>query len=74
MRQRLAALLLEFGEQAGQGPFPLPVTHQELASRLARQIGVPDYAVLFSVKEFKKVRLRYFLPELDRWWAERSGR
>lgn len=34
VRQRLAAMLLEFGEQAGPGPFPLPVTHQELASRL----------------------------------------
>jgi DNA-binding Lrp family transcriptional regulator len=47
---------------------------QELAAQLARQIGGPDYAVLFSVKEFKKVRLRYFLPELDRWCAELGGR
>jgi hypothetical protein len=22
-------------------------------------------------REFKKQRLRYFLPELDRWWRER---
>lgn len=34
VRQRLAALLLEFGQEAGREPFPLPVTHQELASRL----------------------------------------
>lgn len=34
VRQRLAALLLEFGQEAGSEPFPLPVTHQELASRL----------------------------------------
>lgn len=45
-----------------------------LASRLAGETGVSDYALLFSVREFKKVRLRYFLPELDRWWAERAGR
>jgi CRP-like cAMP-binding protein len=34
VRQRLAALLLEFDQAAGQEPIPLPVTHQELASRL----------------------------------------
>lgn len=34
VRQRLAALLLEFGQEAGRESFPLPVTHQELASRL----------------------------------------
>ncbi|MCP5116078.1 MAG: Crp/Fnr family transcriptional regulator [bacterium] len=34
VRQRLAGLLLEFGEQTNADPFPLPVTHQELASRL----------------------------------------
>lgn len=34
VRQRLASLLLEFGEQAGAATFTLPATHQELASRL----------------------------------------
>jgi len=34
VRRRLAALLLELGEQAGSSKFPLPSTHQELASRL----------------------------------------
>jgi hypothetical protein len=28
--------------------------------------------VLFSEREFKKVRLRYFLPELNAWWAARA--
>jgi DNA-binding Lrp family transcriptional regulator len=45
----------------------------EVAARLAREAGIDDYAVLFSEKEFKKVRLRYFLPELDAWWAARAG-
>lgn len=31
VRQRLAAALLEFGQQAGAGRFPLPDTHEELA-------------------------------------------
>ncbi len=34
VRQRLARLLLEISAQAGEESFPLPATHQELASRL----------------------------------------
>jgi DNA-binding Lrp family transcriptional regulator len=45
---------------------------QELARHLSREVGIDDYAVLFSEREFKKQRLRYFLPELDRWWGERA--
>ena len=30
-------------------------------------------AMLFSEREFKKQRLRYFLPELERWWDARAG-
>ena len=44
---------------------------QEVARYLSREVGIDDYAVLFSEREFKKQRLRYFLPELDRWWDER---
>ncbi len=46
---------------------------QELARHLSHEVGVDDYAVLFSEREFKKQRLRYFLPELDRWWDERAS-
>ncbi|MDH3519808.1 MAG: hypothetical protein OEM49_05065 [Myxococcales bacterium] len=46
----------------------------ELAARLACETGIGDYAVLFSEREFKKVRLRYFLPALDAWWAEHAAR
>jgi DNA-binding Lrp family transcriptional regulator len=42
---------------------------EALARELAIRIGIEEYAVLFSEREFKKVRLRYFLPELDDWWA-----
>lgn len=46
---------------------------EAIASRLAAQVGGAEYAVLFSVEEYKKIRLRYFLPELDAWWeAERA--
>jgi DNA-binding Lrp family transcriptional regulator len=46
-------------------------TCREIAQRLSRESGLEDFAVLFSEREFKKQRLRYFLPELDRWWSER---
>ena len=44
-----------------------------VATRLAAETGLDDYAVLFSEQEFKKTRLRYFLPELDEWWNTRKG-
>lgn len=46
---------------------------QDVARTLSEQTGQEGYAVLFSEKEFKKERLRYFLPELDRWWADRTN-
>jgi DNA-binding Lrp family transcriptional regulator len=45
---------------------------REIARALSRETGLGDYSVLFSEREFKKQRLRYFLPELDRWWRERT--
>ena len=44
-----------------------------VAAQLSHDTGIEDYAVLFSEREFKKVRLRYFLPELDEWWDARVG-
>lgn len=40
-----------------------------LANELSSKIGIDDYLPLSSRREFKKCRLRYFLPELDEWWA-----
>lgn len=33
------------------------------------ETGVDDYALLWSVKEYKKTRVRYFTPEWDDWRA-----
>jgi DNA-binding Lrp family transcriptional regulator len=44
-------------------------TCERAAARLAEELGVDDYALLVSLEEYKKTRLRYFLPELDAWWA-----
>ena len=43
------------------------------AANLSDRTGLTDFLVLFSQQEFKKCRLRYFQPELDRWWRERTG-
>ncbi|TMC48432.1 MAG: Lrp/AsnC family transcriptional regulator [Chloroflexi bacterium] len=32
--------------------------------------GLDDYAVLYSTKEYKKTRVRYFTTELEQWEAE----
>ncbi len=45
----------------------------EAAERIASRVGIEGgrgegYEVLFSVREFKKCRLRYFLPETTAWW------
>ncbi len=34
------------------------------------ETGVDEYALLWSIKEYKKVRLRYYGPEWDEWRAE----
>lgn len=47
---------------------------REIARRLSTEIDVDDYAILFSTREYKKCRLRYFLPELDEWWDSTQRR
>jgi siroheme decarboxylase len=43
-----------------------------VVARLSRETGVDDNLILFSSKEYKKCRLRYFLPELDAWWERHT--
>jgi len=42
---------------------------QEVIDAMARATGFAEYALLYSTKEYKKTRLRYFTPELDEWEA-----
>lgn len=51
---------------------PDPDTCAQIAADAAAELGLPRPAMLQSTREFKKCRLRYFLPELDAWWAERT--
>ena len=45
-------------------------TLHKTAARLSEKIGCADYLILESPTEYKKTRLRYFLPELDEWWEK----
>ena len=36
------------------------------------ETGVDEYCLLWSVKEYKKVRLEYFTPEWDTWYAKHA--
>ncbi|HWP35812.1 MAG TPA: Lrp/AsnC family transcriptional regulator [Thermodesulfobacteriota bacterium] len=37
---------------------------------MSRASGITEYEALYSTREYKKVRLSYFTPELDEWEAE----
>ena len=59
-------------------PYPLftmvhAETHSacmEIVRRIEERIGQFPHKSLFSTKEYKKVRVKYFTPELDTWWKE----
>lgn len=40
---------------------------EDILSEIARETGISERAVLYSTKEYKKVRLRYFTPEQEEW-------
>ncbi len=42
---------------------------QEIIDAISQATGITEYALLYSTKEYKKIRLKYFTPELDKWEA-----
>jgi siroheme decarboxylase len=40
---------------------------QETVEAIKAETGMTEYAMLYSSKEYKKTRVRYFSPELDEW-------
>ena len=59
-------------------PYPLftmihAETHSacmDVVKRIEERIGQFPHKSLFSTKEYKKIRVKYFTPELDTWWRE----
>ncbi len=43
---------------------------EEIVERMEEKIGEWPHLNLYSTKEYKKVRLKYFTKELDEWWAK----
>ncbi|MDB5074308.1 MAG: AsnC-type helix-turn-helix domain [Chloroflexi bacterium] len=41
-----------------------------VANAIAVETGITERAMLYSSTEFRKIRLRYFTPELDEWEAQ----
>ena len=44
--------------------------HEATIDAIREETGVDEYDLLWSIKEYKKVRLRYYGPEWDEWRAE----
>jgi DNA-binding Lrp family transcriptional regulator len=42
----------------------------DVVKRIEERIGQFPHKSLFSTKEYKKVRVKYFTPELDTWWEQ----
>lgn len=63
-------------------PYPLftmihAETHaacMDVVKRIEERIGQFPRKNLFSTKEYKKIRVKYFTPELDEWWARVGSR
>jgi len=36
---------------------------------IAQATGITDYTILYSIKEYKKIRVKYFTTDLDAWMA-----
>jgi DNA-binding Lrp family transcriptional regulator len=42
---------------------------QAIINAISEATGITEYALLYSTKEYKKIRLKYFTPDLDEWEA-----
>jgi DNA-binding Lrp family transcriptional regulator len=52
---------------------PSPRACEEVLSRISQRTGVREYACLYSTHEYKKVRVKYFTPDIADWEAQVLG-
>lgn len=38
---------------------------EQIAAKISREVGIDKYVILFSVQEFKKSSMKYFMPEIE---------
>jgi DNA-binding Lrp family transcriptional regulator len=46
---------------------------QDIINAISQATGITEYALLYSTREYKKVRVKYFAPDLEDWEAS-AGR
>lgn len=46
---------------------------KSVVETIAQQTGIRDYEILWSVTEYKKIRVKYFTRELDAWMEQYCG-
>jgi hypothetical protein len=42
---------------------------QAVLAEISRVTGIDQYAALYSTKEYKKIRVTYFTPQVNEWEA-----
>jgi DNA-binding Lrp family transcriptional regulator len=42
----------------------------EVLAKMSEKLGIKDYCTLYSGKEYKKVRLLYFVGDIEQWEQE----
>jgi DNA-binding Lrp family transcriptional regulator len=47
---------------------------QSVLAAIGQATGIENYTALYSTHEYKKVRVRYFTPEIDAWESAHGGR
>ena len=40
---------------------------EDVLAAISAETGLTEYAVLYSTREYKKIRLKYFTPEMEAW-------
>ncbi len=44
---------------------------ESVLKSISKETGIDDFSILYSITEYKKVRIKYFAPEFEEWEAKR---
>ncbi len=50
-----------------------PTECEQVLAAIAKETGITDYAALYSSHEYKKVRVKYFMGDIEAWEAAAAG-
>jgi hypothetical protein len=43
---------------------------EHVLAEISKHTGITDYAALYSTQEYKKVRVKYFMGDIEEWETE----